>query len=133
MEVEGGCYCRATRYKAVGDPVMQLVCFCRECQIVSGGGPVVIFAMPEAGFEYTRGEAKSFTRSDLEAPVTREFCPECGTHLLTRAPGLPAVMLKVGGLDDPSVYTPGMAIFVAEKQPYHTVPEGIPTFDGMPG
>jgi len=133
MDVEGGCYCGASRYRASGDPVMQLVCFCRECQIVSGGGPVVVFAMPEAGFSYTKGQPKAFTRSDLERPVTREFCPDCGTHMTTRAPGMPAVMIKVGSLDDPSVFQPGVAIYVKDKQSYHIIPEGIPVFDGLPG
>ena len=133
MEVEGGCYCGATRYRASGDPAMQLVCFCNECQVVSGGGPVLVFAMPEEGFSFTKGEPKTFTRSDLEKPVTRAFCPECGTHLFTRAPGMPAVMIKVGSLDDPSIFQPGVAIYAAEKRDYHTIPDGIPVFDGLPG
>ena len=29
------------------------------------------------------GEPKDFTRSDLDNPVTRQFCPNCGTHLAT--------------------------------------------------
>ncbi|HET7191007.1 MAG TPA: GFA family protein [Pseudolabrys sp.] len=39
------------------------------------------------GFRYTSGEPRKFSRSDLESPVTREFCGECGTHLTTRRPG----------------------------------------------
>ena len=61
--------------------------------------------MKEAEFRYTQGKPKGFRRSDLPNPVTREFCAECGTHVLTRAPGMPGVvLLKVGTLDDPSVF-----------------------------
>jgi hypothetical protein len=60
---------------------------------------------------------KKFARRSRNG-VTREFCPECGTHVVTRAPGMPgAVMLKVGTLDDPSAFgKPQMAIFTCDKQ-----------------
>ena len=71
---------------------------------------------------------------DLDAPVTREFCPECGTHLLSRVPGMPAVLLKVGTLDSPGDFgAPQMAIFLCDNQPFHVVPEGVATFDKGPG
>ena len=80
------------------------------------------------------GEPKDFTRSDLDNPVTRQFCPNCGTHLATRPPGFPAVIVKVGTLDDPAVIEkPDMAIFMVDAQPFHQVPEGVATFDRMPG
>jgi hypothetical protein len=92
-------------------------------------------AFPESGFQYSKGSPKAYRRSDLASPVTREFCGECGTHLLTRAPALPgAVLLKVGTLDDPSIFgMPQMAIFTAEKQSFHLIPPGIPTFERAPG
>jgi len=135
MNVDGGCYCRAIRYHAEGEPIMKAQCHCRECQYISGGGPNMLMIMPEDRFTYTQGEPRQFTRLDLANPVTREFCPECGTHLLTRAPALKgALVLKVGSLDDPAEYGgPQMAIFCCDRQPFHTVPEGLPTFDRMPG
>ena len=75
MKVEGGCYCGALRYEAEGDPAMKGQCFCRECQYITGGDSALLLGMVESGFAYTKGEAKSFQRSDLEAPVNREFCP----------------------------------------------------------
>jgi hypothetical protein len=135
MEVEGGCYCGALRYKAEGDALFKAQCHCRECQYASGGGPNYAMALPEVGFSYTKGEPKGFTRSDLDNPVTREFCADCGTHILTKSPGMAgAVILKVGTLDNPSVFAgPQMAIFTIDKQSFHQIPEGIPTFERMPG
>jgi hypothetical protein len=89
--------------------------------------------MPPEGFAYTKGTPKQFTRSDLDRAVTREFCAECGTHILTRRPGLRALILKVGTLDDPSVFgTPEMAIFTVDKQAFHQIPEGMPSFERLP-
>jgi hypothetical protein len=81
----------------------------------------------------TAGTPKQFTRSDLERAVTREFCAECGTHLATRRPGLAAVILKIGTLDEPSLFGgPQMAIYTIDKQAFHQIPDGLPTFERLP-
>jgi hypothetical protein len=135
MDISGGCYCGAVRYTVSGDPLFKGQCHCRECQYISGGLPNVVMGMPEAGFAYTKGSAKHYRRADLSDPVTREFCAECGTHLLTRTARVPAaVLLKVGTFDDPSVFGgPQVAIYVIDKQSFHHVPDGIPAFERVPG
>jgi hypothetical protein len=122
------------RYAAEGDPLFKGQCHCRECQYITGGHPNIVMAMPEARFTYTKSSPKAFQRTDLDTPVTREFCAECGTHILARSPRLPgAVMLKVGTLDNPSVFGgPQMVIFTIDKQAFHHVPQGIPTFERVP-
>ena len=132
MRLEGGCYCGDVRYVAEGDPMMQGQCHCRECQYITGGAPNTFIAMPADGFTYITGQAKQFTRKDLARAVTREFCPECGTHLATKVPGLPAAIVKVGTLDDPSLFKPQFAIFACDKQAFHSLPEGMPAFEKMP-
>ena len=90
--------------------------------------------MPEAEFEYTAGSPSKFKRADLPNGVTREFCGNCGTQMLSRAPALEGVMLiKVGTMDDPSLFTPDLAIFTADKQAFHHIAEGMPAFEGFPG
>jgi hypothetical protein len=134
MRLEGGCYCGAVRYRVEGEPIFKGQCHCRECQYITGGHPNAVMAMPAATFEYTKNSPKLFRRSDLENPVTREFCPECGTHILGRGAGLPgAVLLKVGTLDDPSVFGgPQMAIFTIDKQSFHHIPAGVAAFERVP-
>jgi hypothetical protein len=133
MKIEGGCYCKEVRYESDGEIGMRAQCFCRECQYITGGDSVLIMGVPEEDFRVTKGAIKSFKRSDIENGVTREFCPNCGTHLTTRAmPGM--VMIKIGTLDDPSIFEgPQMAIFTCDKQAYHHVPSDIPSFDKLPG
>jgi hypothetical protein len=89
MKLEGGCYCGSVRYVAEGEPMMKAQCHCRECQYITGGSPNMFVLMSPDGFSYTKGTPKRFARSDLEKPVTREFCAECGTHLVTRPTAVP--------------------------------------------
>lgn len=134
MRLEGGCYCGAVRYVAEGEPVFKGQCHCRECQYFTGGAPNVFIAMPVAGFSYVDGEAEQFARDDIDRPVTREFCPACGTQLATRPQGLPAVILKVGTLDDPDLYAgPDIAIYTIDQRTFHRIPEGVATFERLPG
>jgi len=133
MKLTGGCYCGEIRYEANGEPMLRAQCHCRECQTFSGGGPNLFMVMPLDGFSFTEGQPKTFTRSDLENPVTRAFCTTCGTHITSRRPDLDAVILKIGTLDDPTQYDqPQIAIFTVDRQPFHIIPDGIPQFERRP-
>ena len=134
MKIEGGCYCGAIRYVADGEPKVKAQCHCRECQYLSGGHPNVILGMMNSDFEYTKGEPRQFTRSDLETPRTRDFCENCGTHLLTRSPSLPdGVLIKIGTFDDPSLFEgPDVLLQTADKQSFHHIPDDIPAFERFP-
>ena len=135
MKFTGGCYCGAVRYEADGEPVMKARCHCRECQYFTGGEGNDFMAMPVAGFRFTRGEPKSYTRPDLKGAATRQFCADCGTPILTKSPALPvAVILKVGSLDEPGLYGGPQVIFqTADAHPFNLMPEGVPAFARFPG
>jgi hypothetical protein len=130
MIVDGGCYCGAIRYHAEGEPLLKAECFCRDCQYITGGNSVFLMAMPVDEFQITKGETKAYSRPDLEFSVSREFCPDCGTHILTRAPGFPlGVILKVGSMDTPSLFgEPDSAHFACEAQGFHRLPSDKPVF-----
>jgi hypothetical protein len=53
--------------------------------------------------------------------------------MVTLRPGLPAVVLKVGTLDDPALFgEPKMAIFTEDRQVFHYIPEEMPVFEKLP-
>lgn len=134
MAIKGGCYCGAVRYEADGDVMIRAQCHCRECQYFSGGHPNVIAGVDKTGFRYTATAPKSFTRSDIANPVTREFCANCGTQILTRSPALPElVLIKVGTLDTPDIFGAAqIAIHLADQQSFHHVPSDVPCFERTP-
>ena len=43
------------------------------------------------------------------------------------------MILKVGALDDPALFGgPQMAIYTIDKQAFHQIPEGLPSFERLP-
>ncbi len=133
MTMQGGCYCGALRYEVTGTSLMSAQCHCRECQYFSGGGPNMYLLLPPETLTYSVGAPQRFARDDLDNAVTREFCGTCGTHIATLRQDMPYIVLKAGTLDDPVHYgEPAMAIYTCDLQPFHNIPDGIPTFEGLP-
>jgi len=52
---------------------------------------------------------------------------------VTRPPSVPGIVLKVGTLDDPTLFgAPQIAIYTVDKQAFHQIPEGMPAFERLP-
>jgi hypothetical protein len=44
------------------------------------------------------------------------------------------VIIKVGTMDDPGLFEmPQFALFTCDKQVFHTIPKGTPSFARLPG
>ncbi len=133
MAITGRCYCGTIRYEINSEPEASFQCHCRECQYITGGNPNIVMVFPKESFSYTSGTASTFSRTDLETPVSRHFCNKCGTAIGTESPSRPnSMIVKVGTLDDPSIFKAQAAIFTCDLQPYHHLPEGVPSFDKRP-
>jgi len=114
---------------------MRALCLCRTCQKITGGAGNLFIGLEADAFRYTRGEPRRFTRADAPHAPAREFCAECGVHIASRSPKAPGgVIVRVGALDDPSVFRgPEMVFWTEEKQDFHLLPEGAATFPRLPG
>jgi hypothetical protein len=73
MALTARCYCGEVRYEAGGEPRARAQCTCRECQYITGGSENLFMVMPADAFRYVQGAPKTFTRSDIPNPGTREF------------------------------------------------------------
>ena len=134
MELKGCCYCKSVKYEINGD-VKFAQCHCRECQYISGGHPNAILLTQESNVTFTSKKfLKEFTRHDIEKPVTRLFCSKCGTSIgVNKNPFRPnVIIIKVGTLDDPSIFKPDIAIFTIDKQKFHHIEDGLKSFERRP-
>ena len=134
LRVTGGCLCGDLRYEAPAEPHFVSQCYCRECQYISGGHPNIIIGLSAAGLHYTKGNPTRFERPGRNLPAAREFCPRCGTHILSRVPSFADfVMVKVGTLDDPSrCMSPRANAQLADAQPFHYIDPAVPGFQRWP-
>ena len=133
MKIQGGCYCGEIRYLSLGKPEASIQCHCRECQYITGGNSNVLMIFPLDDFQFTKRNPKEFKRSDLENPVTRLFCNNCGTAIGTKSPlREKSIILKVGTFDDPSVFKPEIAIFTCDMQKFHHIDSSLKSFDKRP-
>lgn len=62
-------------------------------------------------------------------------CPTCGTLLWATHKdfGDGLVGIRAGTLDESEKIAPGAHFFVRSKHPWITIPEGVPTFEALPG
>jgi len=104
----GGCLCGFVRYEYNGKTGPSSYCHCDDCKRATGG-PYTVGVLSEAGkLRILYGKVKGYTTvADSGRKVTREFCPECGSPLFTRAEKCPdQVFIKAGSLDEPEVVSP---------------------------
>ena len=89
-------------------------------------------AMPVDGFKYTAEPAEAVhaqgPRTRGDARILRRMRHPYGDA----GPRPAGVVLKVGTLDDPAQINPQMAIYTVDKQPFHHIPEGMPSFERLP-
>ncbi len=113
---------------------MRGMCYCRTCQNISGGAGNLFMAVSAVSFQFTNGTPGSFNKNDRPGSPTRHFCTICGVHLTARSDRAPsAVLIKVGTLDDPSVFAgPDLVTWTSEMQKFHSLPPGIPAHPEFP-
>lgn len=113
---------------------MRGLCYCRTCQTISGGGGNFFMAVEAQSFRFTKGDPRSFNKKDRQGAPTRHFCGNCGVHLTARSDLAPtAILIKVGSLDDPSVFEgPQLITWTSEKQKFHLLPDGVPAHAEFP-
>jgi hypothetical protein len=129
--IEGGCDCRAVRYRMTSRPMVVHCCHCRWCQRESGAS-FALNAMIESDRVKILGEAPDvvLTPSASGAGQAVARCPRCKvavwSHYSSAGPVISFV--RVGTLDDPDQMPPDIHIFTGSKQPWVLLPSDVPAF-----
>ena len=129
---EGGCGCGQVRYRVTGEPIFVNNCHCRQCQQQTGGTSVVNAFYEEERLEILEGDlTEHVVTAGSGGPHTICRCDNCGVALWSYYPrlGRLGVGIRVGTMDQKDSLTPVAAIFVSEKMPWVTLPQGLPHFD----
>jgi hypothetical protein len=122
--LEGGCHCRALRYRIGAAPSDSGYCHCRICQQTTGA-PVLAWAtVPIEAFAMLGGRAAVYRSSDWGE---RHFCGTCGAQILYRDTDRPAtVSINVASLDDPGALPPRCHIHTGSQIAWFDVADDLP-------
>lgn len=130
---EGGCLCGQVRFRIVGEPVMSGRCCCLSCQKLSGAGATENIAFAEASFSIEGVVSDYNWTADSGGLVTTSFCPQCGSPLFGESSTMPGMkMVRVGALDDPSLYSRQMTVYAKRRQKWVHHDADLPAFEAMP-
>ncbi len=126
---EGGCTCRAVRYRLTAAPLFVHCCHCRWCQRETGSAFALNAMIETDRVELLCGGPEAVgTPSSSGKGQTIVRCPRCRIALWSHYAGAGAAIafVRVGTLDDPDAFPPDIHIFTASKQPWVVLPEGVP-------
>ena len=125
--LDGGCDCRAVRYRLESAPLIVHCCHCRWCQRESGSAFALNAMIESDRVTVLAGEpglVHTPSASGLGQKIAR--CPVCRIALWSHYAGAGPVLsfVRVGTLDDPDRLPPDIHIFTASRQPWVVIPPG---------
>ncbi len=134
LPCDGGCACRAVRYRLLEDPLELHVCHCTRCQTVSGSAFVMCMPVQTRSLELLKGDPEliSFRSPDGLAKRHRR-CADCGSCVWGEIDGLPEVLaLQAGTLDDTSWLKPIAHIGTSSAQSWVEIPTDVLLYEKEP-
>jgi len=127
--LDGGCTCRALRYRMTAKPLFVHCCHCTWCQRETGSA-FALNAMIEAErVVLLSGEldvVHTPSNSGKGQKISR--CPQCRIAVWSNYSGAGDAIrfVRVGTLDQPFHLPPDLHIFTSTKQPWLTLPADVP-------
>ena len=130
MSFAGGCLCGAVRFSVSRSHLAGVHCYCDMCRKAHGGAFSTHVTMRRDQFALTRGTLKMYPSS---TQGRREFCADCGSHILVHGQTADAsVAVPAGCFDgDPPVHITAH-IFVAECVSWYEINDSLPQHAGWP-
>lgn len=121
IAVEGGCDCKAVRYRLLKSPMIVHCCHCRWCQRESGSA-FALNAMVESEYVEDLGIAPELIDTPSASGAGQQIarCPYCKIAVWSHYAGAGSFIkfVRVGSLDQPDYFPPDVHIFTASKQPW---------------
>jgi hypothetical protein len=129
---DGGCDCRAVRYRMTSAPMFVHCCHCRWCQRETGAS-FALNAMIEADrVSLLQGEPELVsTPSNSGKGQKIARCPVCRIAVWSHyaGGGDKVSFVRVGTLDEPDRWPPDIHIFTSTKQPWVVLPPTMPAVE----
>jgi len=129
--LEGGCACRAVRYRLRSGPMFVHCCHCTDCQRQVGSAFVINALIETDRIEVLSGDLRPTAMpTDSGRPHLVYRCAGCGTTIWSDY-GDRKVMsfLRATTLDDRAALPPDVHIFTRSKLPWVRLPDDARGFE----
>lgn len=133
FSLEGGCACRAVRYRLTAAPLFVHCCHCRWCQRETGASFALNAMIEMDCIKILAGEtARIETPSESGRGQKIHRCPKCHIALWSHygGAGEAIAFVRVGALDNPDALPPDIHIYTESKQPWVTISHDVPAVKG---
>jgi hypothetical protein len=124
---DGGCTCRAVRYRMLSAPLIVHCCHCRWCQRETGSA-FVLNALIEADRMQTLQGTPALIDTPSNSGKGQKIarCPACQVALWSTYAGAGDKLrfVRVGTFDAPDRFAPDIHIYTESKQPWVVLPQG---------
>ena len=128
--IEGGCLCGRVRFGIDRRHLKAVNCYCGMCRKAHGGAFSTHIPMRREKFHLQAGQLEEFASSDRGR---REFCGNCGTHILVHGQvDDGSVAVPAGALDGDPEMSVTAHIFVRDKVGWYSIGDDLPQFEGWP-
>lgn len=129
--IDGGCDCKAVRYRLTSTPLVVHCCHCRWCQRESGAS-FALNAMFEADRVLGLGTEPEIVNTPSQSGKGQKIarCPHCKIAVWSHYAGSGPLtkFVRVGTIDNPDALPPDVHIFTSSKQPWVVLATGTPAF-----
>ncbi|MEN9543313.1 MAG: hypothetical protein RLZZ598_146 [Pseudomonadota bacterium] len=127
--LDGGCSCRAVRYRLNSAPLFVHCCHCSWCQRESGSAFALNAMIETDRVERLQGEPELVdtpSASGKGQKIAR--CPNCRVAVWSHYAGAGQALcfVRVGTLDQPGRLPPDIHIFTSTRQPWVQLAPGTP-------
>lgn len=132
---KGGCLCGHVSYEFDRDAILSVGhCHCTDCQKATGSGKATIIFLPTDSLHMS-GDCKTYTVVGTDgAHVTRGFCPNCGSPIISYTEEDAGTrFIKAGSLDDPSWVVAASSYWSTSAHSWSPVDPELPSFTHNPG
>jgi len=124
----GGCFCGAVKLEVTGSPEAMGYCHCSSCRSWSGG-PVNAFSLWKANAVEIKSGAEHIATYQKTPMSERQYCRQCGGHLMTNHP--PLGLIDVFAASLPTLpFAPSVHVNYAETVLH--MKDGLPKLKDFP-
>lgn len=133
-KLDGGCLCGSVRYTCDEEPLVTAIYNCRHCQLQTVITFSVLVGVKKGSIKFTRDQPTIYEDTgDSGLPAHRKFCNKCGSPIFSAVEATPEIdWIKQGTLDNPSLSTPMISVYMDSAQHWVKLDELIAKFSKMP-